>query len=120
MDRKTTGVRGEQLAQDYLNKHGYRIIETNIRTRYNEIDIVARQKDTLVFVEVRTKTSSNFGSPEESITPTKERHLAAAAYYYLQHHKNMPKSWRIDFIAVELDGDGNLMRINHIESAIEG
>ena len=76
MDRKGTGVQGEQAAQDYLKKKGYRIVETNFRTRYSEIDIVARKKDTIIFVEVRTKTSRKFGSPEESVTPTKARHMA--------------------------------------------
>jgi len=119
MDRKSVGAAGELIAQNYLKKKGYRIIETNFRTRYGELDIVAKNNNTLVFVEVRTKTGVSFGSPEESITPTKSRHLAAAAYIYQQHHKGLPESWRIDFIAVVLDDFGKLIRINHIESAIE-
>ena len=119
MDRKTTGELGELVAQEYLKKKGYRIIETNYRTRYGELDIVARNKNTLVFTEVRTKTSLNFGIPEESITPTKSRHLAAAANIYRQHHEKLPENWRIDFISVLLDESGKMLRLNHIESAIE-
>jgi len=118
MDRKTTGKQGEILAQNYLKKKGYRILETNYRSRYGEIDIVARHKNALVFFEVRTKRSHAFGSPEESITETKASHLRAVAYHYIQTHGKLPESWRIDFIAVELDGDGKATRIEIIENAI--
>jgi putative endonuclease len=119
IDRKKIGETGEKIACDYLKKNGYRIIETNYRTRFGEIDIVCRKKDTLVFFEVRSKTSLTFGIPEESITQTKSRHLAAAAYHYLQHHKNLPENWRYDFMAIEMDASGKPTRINVIESAIE-
>ena len=71
MKRRDTGILGKKLARDSLNKRGYRILETNYRCPEGEIDIIARHKDSHVFVEVRTKTSSEFGSPEESITPAK-------------------------------------------------
>jgi len=117
-DRKTTGKQGEILAQNYLKKKGYRILETNYRSRYGEIDIIAKHKNTLVFIEVRTKRSRAFGSPEESITETKASHLRAGAYHYLQNHEKLPESWRIDFVAVELDGNNRATRIDVIENAI--
>jgi putative endonuclease len=117
--RKDTGNLGESIAQDFLKKKGCRILETNFRCHPGEIDIIALQGNTLVFVEVRCKTNSRFGSPEESITYTKMEHLKAAAIYYLQNHGKYLDSWRIDLIAIELDTNHKLKRINQIENAIE-
>jgi putative endonuclease len=119
IDRKKIGDTGERLASSFLKKKGYRILETNYRCPRGEIDIVARQKECLVFVEVRTKTNLTFGSPEESITLTKMKHLESVANYYLQNHDNLPNSWRLDLIALELEPDGKLRRIEYIENAFE-
>ena len=119
INRKDTGTQGELIAQNYLKNHGYHILENNFRSRFGEIDIIARQNDTLVFIEVRTKKSKSFGIPEESITTTKARHLIHTAYYYRQNHKKLPEKWRIDFLAIELDDNDKLLRINLIENAIE-
>ena len=118
MKRRDTGILGEKLAKDFLKKRGYRIIETNYRCPEGEIDIVARHKDCLAFIEVRTKTSQEFGSPEESITPVKRERMRATASYYRQTHNNLPLSWRIDVVAVELDQNGKLSRIELIENAV--
>ena len=118
MNRKDTGTLGEKLAKDFLKKRGYRIWETNYRCREGEIDIVAKHKDSLVFIEVRTKRSLEFGSPEESITPTKMRRLRATAAYYQQTHDNLPPLRRIDMVAVELDQKGKPSRIELIENAV--
>jgi len=118
MKRKDTGVLGEKLAKDFLKKRGYRILETNYRCPQGEIDIVARHKDFLVFIEVRTKTSLEFGSPEESITPAKKERMRAAAFHYQQAHDNLPLLWRIDVVAVELDQKGKLWRVELIENAV--
>lgn len=119
MKRKDTGILGEKLAKDFLKKKGYRILETNYRCHEGEIDIVARQNEYLVFVEVRTKSNLDFGTPEESITATKMRHLERAADHYKQNHVNSPANWRIDLVAVELDASNKLKRIDIIENAIE-
>ncbi len=118
MKRRDTGILGEKLARDFLKKRGYRIIETNYRCPEGEIDIIARHKDFLVFVEVRTKTSLEFGSPEESITPAKREKLRTTAYRYQQAHNDLPLSWRIDVVAVELDQKGKPSRIELIENAV--
>ena len=118
MKRKETGALGEKLAQDFLKKQGYRIIETNYRCPEGEIDIVARHKDTLVIVEVRTKKSLKFGSPEESITRTKMEKLRTLAAHYRQVHGDKPPEWRIDIVAIELDDRGKLSRIELIENAV--
>ena len=118
MKRKDTGDRGEKLAQDFLRRRGYRILDTNYRCPEGEIDIVARHQDYLVFIEVRTKRSLKFGTPEESITRAKREKLRATAYYYQQAHDNLPPQWRIDVVAVELDQRGNPSRIELIENAV--
>ena len=118
MKRKELGDIGEKLAKDFLKKKGYKIRETNFRCREGEIDIIAQKKGCLVFVEVRTKTNADFGSPEESVTFAKKEKLITSALAYLNSHKDLPESWRIDFVAVELDQNGKAKRIELIENAI--
>jgi len=118
MKRRDTGILGEKLAKDFLKKRGYRIYETNYRCPEGEVDIVARHKDSLVFIEVRSKRSLEFGSPEESITPTKMERLRAVAAHYRQTHNNLPSLWRIDVVAVEIDRKGKPLRIEIIENAV--
>lgn len=118
MKRRDTGILGEKLARDFLKKRGYRTLETNYRCPQGEIDIVAKHKDSLVFIEVRTKTSLEFGSPEESITPAKKERMRAAAFHYRQTHHNLPLSWRIDVVAIELSRKGEPGRIELIENAV--
>ncbi len=118
MRRRETGILGEKLAQDFLKQRGYQIVETNYRCPEGEIDIVARQGDCLVFVEVRAKTGSQFGSPEESITPAKMAKMRATAAYYQQAHDCSLPSWRIDVVAVELNHRREVVRLEHIENAV--
>ena len=119
MDRQETGKQGEQLAQKFLKKQGYRIRETGFHCCRGEIDIVARKKDYLVFVEVRTRTGHEFGTPEESITQAKKEKLIATALTYINSHEDLPSLWRIDVVAIELDDKGKTERIELIENAIE-
>jgi putative endonuclease len=118
MKRKELGDIGEKLARDFLKKKGYKIIGSNFRCREGEIDIIARKKDYLVFVEVRTKASTGFGSPEESVTFAKKEKLISSALTYMSEHRDLPESWRIDFVAIELDPNGKARRIELIENAI--
>jgi len=118
MKRRDTGILGENLARDFLAKNGYQILETNYRCPEGEIDIIARHEDTLVFVEVRTKKSQQFGSPEESITPTKMARLRTVAAHYGQTHSNLPPLWRIDVIAIVLNQRERVLRIELIENAV--
>jgi putative endonuclease len=118
MKRRETGILGENLACDFLSNNGYRIIERNFRCADGEIDIIAHQENTLVFVEVRTKRSRQFGSPEESITATKMEKLRTVAAYYCQNHDNLPETQRIDVVAVEINAQGHASRIELIENAV--
>lgn len=118
MNRKALGALGEERARDFLKKKGHRILEANFRCREGEIDIISRDKDCLVFVEVRTRSSSDFGTPEESVTPAKKRKLVSVALSYLQTHRNVPEFWRFDVVAVEVGPDGQTTRLEVIQNAI--
>ncbi len=117
--RKQLGALGEKIAIGFLKGHGYKIRETNFRCSLGEIDIVAEKEKCLVFVEVRTRTSSEFGTPEESITIAKKRKLISLALTYLQSHEDISPLWRIDVVAVEMGNGGKVSRVELIENAIE-
>ena len=116
--RKEVGAIGEKLAADLLKKRGYKIIQRNFRCREGEIDIIAQKDECLVFVEVRTKKNTAFGTPEESVTLSKREKLIALAETYLQACDKAPASWRIDVVAVELTPDNKVSRLEHIENAV--
>lgn len=118
MSRRDTGALGEKLAQDFLKKHGYRILQTNFRCPEGEIDIIARDKDCLVFVEVKARTSLRFGLPEEAIDENKKRKIRLAAARYQQENHQDFASWRIDVVAIELGAGNRPTRIELIENAI--
>ena len=118
MKRSEIGTLGERVACDFLAENGYEILEKNYRCPEGEIDIIARHKDSLVFIEVRTKGSRQFGSPEESITPAKMERLRTVAAHYGQTHSNLPSSWRIDVVAIELGKREQVSRIELIENAV--
>jgi putative endonuclease len=123
--RKALGQQGEDVAAVYLERQGYEIITRNWRTRSGELDIVARDGDWLVFVEVRTRRSSGaaagpiLGMPEDSITPRKQLQLAALADAYL-FELRWEGPQRIDIIALELRADGSVARLNHLRDAVGG
>lgn len=119
MKRQELGKLGEKLAQEYLKGQGYHILETNFRSHWGEIDIVAQDKDELVFVEVRTRSSDQFGSPEESVTGIKKEKLISTALSYLQNHENLPQFWRFDVVAIETTPAGKPARIELIQNAID-
>lgn len=118
MNRKALGALGEKRAAEFLKKRGHRILETNFRCREGELDIISRDGDCLVFVEVRTKSGADFGSPEESVTRAKREKLVSVALAYLQTHRNLPESWRFDVVAVEVGREGQTTRIEVIENAL--
>ena len=116
--RKKSGALGEKIAVKHLTGLGYKVLDTNFRCQKGEIDIIARDGDYLVFVEVRTKTGSGFGTPEESVTSAKKEKLISLALVYLQTHSRLPPLWRIDVVAVELGKEGKPSRIELIQNAI--
>lgn len=116
--RRITGARAERIAEDFLRKKGYEILDRNYRSQAGEIDIIARYHDCLIFVEVRSKKDSAFGMPEESISSVKKERLISLADAYIQSCNIEPNSWRIDVIAMEFAHNNRITRINHIINAI--
>lgn len=106
------------MAASYLEKKGYLILQRNYRGGGGEMDIVAQEGDCLVFVEVRTRSSREYGTPEESITPAKAQRLIEVAQGYLQEQGDAAREWRIDLVAIHWSGDS--YRLNHIVNAVTG
>ncbi|MCB8951380.1 MAG: YraN family protein [Ardenticatenales bacterium] len=118
-ERQNLGAWGESVAATYLEAHGYRIVRRNWRCARGEIDIVAQMGETLVFVEVKTRRGRARGTPEEAVTPRKAaRLLRLAQAYLLEEDLDLP--WRVDVMAVELDGRGKLLRCEHLPGAVLG
>ncbi|MFN2227788.1 MAG: YraN family protein [Anaerolineae bacterium] len=118
-DRGGFGRHGEELAARHLSAQGYHIVARNWRCPGGEIDLVARDGDELAIVEVRARRGRAFGSPEESITATKQARLIDLAAAYIQAEE-WPGPWRIDVVAIEMDRRGRLLRIDHYENAVTG
>lgn len=98
--KKQLGDQGEQLALEYIKNLGYKILAQNYRTPYGEIDIVAVQNNVTCFIEVKTRTSSNFGRPMDAITKYKLRNIQKSSEYYLSKNPNLPKACSIDVIEI--------------------
>lgn len=96
------GKYGEDLASEFLIRQGARILGKNYRTRYGEIDLIALMGDEILFVEVKTRTSEEYGYPEQAINYFKVRHLYRAVESYLNKHQ-LDNFWRLDGISVNLD-----------------
>ncbi|NMA55003.1 MAG: YraN family protein [Firmicutes bacterium] len=114
MSNKTLGELGEEFALQYLKRCGYRIIERNFRCRCGEIDFIAREGKALVFIEVKTRRSLRFGTPEEAVTPAKQKKLRTVASYYLQRFSCDPLC-RFDVLALTVTG--RTIRPNLIKNA---
>lgn len=117
--RGRLGQWGEEHARRYLEGKGYSVLAINYRSRWGEVDIVARLGEELVFVEVKTRRGSAFGTTEEAVTHTKSQRLIATAQRYLEQEGLEQSDWRIDLIGVQLDQSGKLLAVNHLESAVE-
>jgi len=107
---------GEEAVAAYLKERGYEILARNARTPYGEIDIVAKQEDIYIFIEVKTRTSNKMGLPEESVNPRKQAHMLACAEHYAAEHAI--DHWQIDVIAVEGKA-GAEPKFTHFENAIQ-
>lgn len=115
------GKIGEQKAVNFLEKQGYEVIERNFRNRYGEIDIIcidslSDTEPVLVFIEVKTRYSHEYGYPEEAVTPLKIKTLVRSAEYYKLLHPELPKLMRIDVISVEIDHNGEVKSIRQIKN----
>ena len=120
MKRHRIGAWGEDIASQYLEAKGYQILARNWRTQEGEVDLVAQDGETVVFVEVKTRTSKDFGWPEESVTVTKQRRLQRSAMAYLSDQDLMDILWRIDVIAIDRNRSGGVERLEHYIDAVDG
>ena len=113
--KQQLGQYGEEKACNYLETHNYKIIERNFRCRQGEIDIIAKDlsKNELVFVEVKTRLSFNYGTPSQSVTSIKQRHILNVAKYYL--YKNSINDTFVRFDVIEVFVKEFEFRINHIK-----
>ena len=115
------GEKGESLAAWYLKKNGYKIIEQNYRTQLGEIDIIAKEKKTIVFVEVKARKSTRFGNPKWAVTPKKQRKISMVALYYLKTTNQINTKARFDVVAITSNQDQPQIEIvkNAFELAYE-
>jgi putative endonuclease len=113
--RSKLGTQGESIAAAHLEAQGMRIIDRNVHSRYGEVDLIAEEGDTLVFVEVKTRRTAAYGTPEESVTPRKRERLLLTAQTYLQQHDLDQRAYRIDVVAITLQASGPAI-INHIQA----
>jgi putative endonuclease len=118
--RQRLGRWGENVAAIHLEATGYAILARNWRSAGGEIDLVARDGETVVFVEVKTRRGRDFGAPEEALTPRKAEKLVTLGQQYIVDHELEDVNWRIDLISVELDRDGRLLRCDHTPCAVLG
>lgn len=113
--KPSIGKQGEQEAKVYLMKQGYDILCENYNSRIGEIDLVAFNEDTLVFIEVKTRRSSKYGLPRESVTPYKQATIRKVAMIYIKHHRMLKTKIRFDVI--EVYQEKSPWRIHHIPNA---
>ena len=99
-ERINLGKKGEKISIEFLKKQGYKIVETNYRCSVGEIDIVAKDKDVLCFVEVKTRKSDEYGLPEEAVDWHKQRKLVKVALAYLEEKKVYGQDLRFDVVSV--------------------
>jgi len=116
-DRLTLGRQGEDAAAQYLKRKGMKILDSNLSTLVGEIDLVFRDKFFLVFVEVKTRRGTAFGSPAEAVEPRKQRQIIRAAKWYLNDKGDQELQSRFDVVAITVHGDK--LQIEHILDAFE-
>lgn len=108
------GIKGEQIAADYLQSIGYEILECNYRASYAEVDIIAKDKNQIVFIEVKTRTYDYYGRPEEFVTRRKQNNISFAAAIFCEELGHEGEI-RFDIMAIILQG--NTRNIKHIKDA---
>jgi putative endonuclease len=121
MDRQQIGKLGEDYAEKYLTTQNYQIIKRNYHCKFGEIDLIAQKFSQLRFIEVKTRTSDQFGTPEAALTyPKKSKILKTALTFLSQNYPNRALSWRIDLITVKLNQQNDLQDINHYKNVLDG
>lgn len=111
------GRLGEEIAREYLENRGYKVLEHNCRNKYGEIDLVSQDNDALVFIEVKTRIGERLGAPEDAINRNKIHRLIRNAQAYMAYRSNkLDESYRIDAVCIVLDENRQVKRIEHYQN----
>ncbi len=117
--RTRLGLRGESIARGYLEARHFAHLASNWRCPSGELDLVMRQGEELVFVEVKTRRGEGAGRAEEGVSPRQARRILAACAWFLAERPDLAELvWRVDLVALTLDSFGNVARISHWENAL--
>ncbi len=117
--RVELGEKGENLAVKFLRRKGYRIVATNFRSLLGEVDLVAQEGDTTVFVEVKTRRSIEYGVPQESITSNKQAQILKTALIYLKKNNLGGGNYRFDVVSIVIGPGGKIKSLELIKDAFE-
>lgn len=115
--RRTTGIKGEEEAARFLTRSGFAILDRNVRTRAGEIDLVAKEGRTLVFVEVKTRRDLEGDPPQAAVHTRKQNRLAKLAHGYLKQKRIRQTPCRFDVVSVIINDEGGVKAIRHIPNA---
>ncbi|KKS77319.1 MAG: hypothetical protein UV74_C0013G0589 [Candidatus Woesebacteria bacterium GW2011_GWB1_43_14] len=116
---KSTGRLGEDLAEKFLRRKGYRVISRNFSTRYGELDLIGTKDGRLVFIEVKTKIGDRFGQPEEMINRKKVSQIMRIAQSFILRNKEIASKYplhQVDAVCIVLGDDNSLVRLDHYEN----
>ena len=115
--KQLLGKEGERIAEEYLKKKGYRLVERNYRCAAGELDLIVLDRRVVVFVEVKTRTGQTFGSPFEAVEFRKQRKMIQAAQYFLAEKKLQQRDARFDVVGISWAGRDPM--VEHVENAFE-
>jgi len=116
-ERITVGRLGEEYAVGFLTRKGYVILQRNYRTPQGEIDLIALKEKTLVFIEVKTRSSLHFGEGFEAVNTAKQQRMRLLASLYLQRHNHHHSSVRFDVISLQVSEQGKVTQVKHFVEA---
>lgn len=116
-ERIYLGKSGEELASDFLKKNGYQILVTNYKNKLGEIDIIAKDKETFTFIEVKTRVSNKWGEPGEAVTMAKQKQISKVAVSFLKERNLLDKKARFDVVSIIYSD--NMPEVNLIKDAFE-
>jgi putative endonuclease len=117
-NRRSEGARYEELACSYLKKKGYKIIDRNVYLLRKEVDVIALDRDTVVFIEVKGRRSARYGMPSEAVDARKQKHMIKIAGAYLEKMRMPDRACRFDVVSVKVGSDKH-MSFEHVEGAFE-
>lgn len=115
--KQVLGKEGERIAEQYLKRKGYKLVERNYRCAAGEVDLIVLDRRVIVFVEVKTRTGHGFGTPLEAVQPRKQRKMMRAAQFFLSQKKLHQRDARFDVVGISWPGQEPL--VEHIENAFE-